>query len=302
MISKTDCIEPRDDRRHSPGEGSLPLWNESYWFPVYDPEKKIGIVTRIGILANQGEANLWMFISHNGKIVHTQNDLHCPVPEGDIDNLQLKDVTYRCLEPLRKWQILYDGGDYACDLIWEAVCPAYLYPTEDGARTDQAPHHLEQSGKVKGTVTIDGVVYELDCMAHRDHSWGGERDWSKMPTWTYTSCEFNEKLSFNAVKISQDADTHFKVGFFWDGEHVMGLEDFDIELFTNPERTRQTGASIWVVNEKGARLEVEAKVLDICALTIGPTQVNDAIVEFRSGDEVGYGIIEYGFQMVDRKI
>ncbi len=299
MLSKTDCIPASDERRHVPGPDSLPLWNESYWFPIYDPRQRIGLVTRIGILPNQGEANLWMFISKDGRIVHDATDLHCPLPEGDVDALTLKNVTYQCLEPLRAWRILYDGGNYGCDLLWEAVCPAYLYPTAEGARTDQAPHHVEQSARVRGTVTVAGREYSLQCMGHRDHSWGGERDWSKMPTWTYVSCEFDEQLSFNTVKISHAADNHFKVGFFWDGEHVMGLRDFDIDLQTNEARTRQIGACLWVVNEKGRRLDVRARVLDVCPVTIGPTQVNDAIVEFRAGDRVGYGIIEYGYQLRD---
>ena len=300
MLSRTDTITAEDERRHAPGPGSLPLWSESYWFPIYDPVTKIGVVTRIGILANQGLANLWMFISRNGKIVHDVTDLACPLPPGDIDNLRLKDVTYRCLDPLRRWALTYEGEGYGVDLLWESFCPVYQYPASPDTSVDQAARHIEQSGRVRGTVTIAGQTYTLDCLGHRDHSWGGERDWAKFNTWTYISCEFDETRSFNAVKISFDPETHLKVGFFWDGEHVMGLQNHDVELRTNPAGTQQTGASIWLVNEKGARHEIEAEVLDICPVTIGPTQVNDAICRFTSDGLVGYGIIEYGYQTEDR--
>ncbi len=296
MISATDMISPQDDRRHAPGPESLPLWSESYWFPVYDPKTQTGVVTRIGILPNQGRATLWMFISHEGRIVHNATDLNCPLPQGDIDELRVGNVTYRCLEPLRKWRLTYDGGDYGMDLLWEAICPVYQYPPPPGTTVDQAARHIEQSGRVRGTVRVAGKDVSVDCFGHRDHSWGGERDWSKLATWTYISCEVDERLSFNAVQIWFGPETSFKVGFFWDGQDVMGLSDLGATIHTNEDRTVQRGASLWLVNEKGQRYEVRGEVIDVCPVRIGPTQVNDAITKFQVGDRVGYGIIEYGYQ------
>ncbi len=290
-------IDPADDRRHTPGPDSLPLWNESYWFPIYDPKSGVGVVTRIGILPNQNEANLWLFITRDGEVVHNATDLHCQIPQGDIDDLTLKNVSYQCLEPLRKWRLLYRGEDCGFDLTWQAICPVYQYPFPPGTSADQAPRHLEQSGRVSGTVAIGNRRYNLDCFGHRDHSWGGERDWSKMPTWSYVSCEFSETLSFNTVKISFAPESHFKVGFFWDGCDVMGVSDLDVDLETDAQGRNQTGLSMWLVNEKGKRYEVTSKVLAVCPVTIGNTQVNDAISEFRTGDLTGYGIIEYGYQL-----
>src|SRR2546425_1096104 len=65
---------PEDDRRHVPGSGSLPLWSESYWFPLYDPDREIGIVFRAGMHVSKGQANLYLFITHRGAVVHTLVD------------------------------------------------------------------------------------------------------------------------------------------------------------------------------------------------------------------------------------
>ena len=296
MISSTDMIDPQDDRRHTPGPDSLPLWSESYWFPIYDPQARVGVVTRIGILPNQGRATLWMFISHEGRIVHNATNLDCPLPEGDIDDLRLGPVAYRCIEPLRKWRLTYDGGDYGMDLEWDAFCPVYQYPAPPGSTVDQAARHIEQSARVRGTITVAGKPIAVNCLGHRDHSWGGERDWTKLCTWTYMSCEFDERLSLNAVQIWFAPEAQFKAGFFWDGSDVMGREDLGAVIHTNEDRTVQTGASLWLVNEKGQRHDLTAEVIDVCPVRIGPTQVNDAITRFRLGDRVGYGIIEYGYQ------
>ena len=40
MASTTHMATLEDDRRHLPGPNALPLWSESYWFPLYDPEQR----------------------------------------------------------------------------------------------------------------------------------------------------------------------------------------------------------------------------------------------------------------------
>src|SRR3990172_630104 len=130
MITDHDMIEARDDRRHAPAADSLPLWNESYWFSFYDPAARIGVVTRMGILQNQGEANVWFYVSKDGKIAHRGTDLRCGVPAGDIDALRMKDVTYRCLEPLRKFRLTYEGTGASMDVTWSGAHPVFLYPVD----------------------------------------------------------------------------------------------------------------------------------------------------------------------------
>ena len=37
--------------------------------------------------------------------------------------------------------------------------------------------------QVARRVTIADVAYPVSCLGHRDHSWGGERDWAKFHRW-----------------------------------------------------------------------------------------------------------------------
>src|SRR5438128_803551 len=74
MASTTHLATPEDDARHTPGPGSLPLWNESLWFPFYDPKSEVGVVLRAGIHPNLREANLFLFLTHRGTVVHSLID------------------------------------------------------------------------------------------------------------------------------------------------------------------------------------------------------------------------------------
>src|SRR5437016_6570509 len=80
MATTSHMATAEDDARHTPGPDSLPLWNESLWFPFYDPASEVGVVLRAGIHANLGEANLFLFLTHRGKVVHSLIDHRLPVP------------------------------------------------------------------------------------------------------------------------------------------------------------------------------------------------------------------------------
>ena len=68
MATTSHMATAEDDARHTPGPDSLPLWNESLWFPFYDPASRIGVVTRIGLLPLQSVANVWMLVTRDGCI------------------------------------------------------------------------------------------------------------------------------------------------------------------------------------------------------------------------------------------
>ena len=70
MATTEHMATPEDDRRHAPGPGARPLWSESYWFPLYDPEREIGVVLRAGMYMKRGDANLYLIVTHKGAIVH----------------------------------------------------------------------------------------------------------------------------------------------------------------------------------------------------------------------------------------
>jgi len=294
MITDRDMIEARDDRRHQPGEDSMPLWNESYWFSFYDPAARIGVVTRIGMLPNRNEANVWYYISKDGKIAHTGTDLRCAVPGGDIDGLSLGDVTIRCIEPLRNFRLTYAGSGASMDVTWSGAHPVFQYPVPPGSTESQFPRHIEQGGRVRGTVTVDGSARAIDTVGHRDHSWGGERDWTRLETWHYISGDFGS-LSFNVVRVMMGGG-EFSAGYVWDGKEIMSVTDIRTEVATDASGRRQTAATIAFLDERERAHAISARVIDVCEVNLGGTRCNDGFAEFRMGDERGYGIVELGTQ------
>jgi hypothetical protein len=157
-------------------------------------------------------------------------------------------VTVRCLEPLRKFRLTYDGSEASMDVLWSGAHPVFLYPVPPGTTESQFPRHIEQGGRVRGTVTVGGQSHAIDTVGHRDHSWGGERDWTRLQTWHYISGDFGD-FSFNVVRVMMDGGD-FSAGYVWDGKEIMPVTDIRTEVATYGTGRRQTAATIAFLDER----------------------------------------------------
>ena len=296
MASTTDLATPEDDRRHAPGPDSLPLWNESLWFPFYDPAQEIGVVLRAGIYPNRNEANLFLFVTHRGTIVHTLVDQRAPVPPVEDGRLAIHGLTIDWQEPLRRFRLRYRQGTVGFDVVWQASSPAYRYPHPDGVSFDQIPGHIEQGGTVRGVVTIGGVDHPIDCPAHRDHSWGGERDWAKFHRWNYLSGEIGPDFWFNAVRIDLGPEVDIRIGCLWNGRELLALTAIELDVATADGGARQTGVVARLTDERGGTHEIVGEEVVVnCPVLYGRTWLKDGFTRYRYGDRVGWGILEHGY-------
>jgi len=127
-------------------------------------------------------------------------------------------------KPLEQFQLTFERDGVSLDVIWESTIPTAMWPYAIRSTVDQSTRHIEHSGTVKGTLRIGETVHRIDCFGHRDHSFGGERNWSTFETWDYLSGEIDENFWFNALKIrltGMPQPAH--VGCLWDGQEVMAL-------------------------------------------------------------------------------
>src|SRR5262245_34861099 len=156
MPTSVHMARPQDDGRHRPGAGALPLWNESFWFPFYDPAAEIGVVLRVGCTPNQGSANLYLFITQGGSIVHSVVDMRAPLPAFEENRLALGGFSMEWEAPLDRFRLRYAHGNHGFDVVWAGYSPTYLYPAPPGTTAEQVTRHIEHAGAVTGTVTIGG--------------------------------------------------------------------------------------------------------------------------------------------------
>jgi hypothetical protein len=132
--------------------------------------------------------------------------------------------------------------------------------------------------------------------AHRDHSWGGERDWSQFHRWTYLSGELGRDFWFNAVRIAFGPGAEITIGCVWDGGELLALSHIAMDVETADGGARQVGVDARLTDERGrVHHVVGEEVLVIAAVQFGKTWLRDGFTRYRSGDRIGWGILEHGY-------
>ena len=296
-------ITVEDDRRHRPGPAALRLWNESFWFPMYDPAADLGVVLRAGEQPNTGFANLYLGITRGGALVHHVMVEDLPLAAFESERLELTaGLTIEWREPLRSFALRYAAGAFGFDLLWEGVAPPYKYPPPPGTSVDQVPRHIEQAGRATGTVTLAGETLPFSGWAHRDHSFGGERDWDKFWRWTYASGAVgdvgSEHLWFNAVEIRFGANfPPIQIGCVSvNGEPAVPLAKVEVEAHADGETRHPLGGALNLVDTGGRSFRVDAeRVVGVVPARFRDTRLFDGLARYRAGELTGHGILETGF-------
>jgi hypothetical protein len=292
------------DGRHRPGAAALQYWNESVWFPMYDPRTDIGIVFRSGIYPKwgAGSSNCFLSIVHEGRIVLTLSDQRAPLPSDDPTRIVTDSgLSIEWEEPLHSFRLRFSLGSHAFDLHWKGMGPPYLYPTMEGQPADMVPRHIEQGGRATGTVRLGGRDFAFDGYAHRDHTYGGERDWNHFYRWNYLSGEFDQ-FWFNAVRIKFHADMDWlRIGCIWDGARLLALHDVSMRVQTADGGTRLVAAEATLTDELGRAHHIASgRICGVAPVLIWNTWLKDFLVEYRMNGRIGYGVFEHGYREGDR--
>lgn len=297
MITEKDGLKhkPYSDDECVPGHSDT--WQESLYFGFRDAEKDIWGITRIGLEPNLKTANSFFIVTKGGEVVHRTVKTHLPIPEADWDDISLAGVTYKIIEPLKKFRLMLDVEEAKVDVVWDGFTEVFDYrDNKTPVPNKLAGSHYEQTGEVTGSVIIRGERFDIRGYGQRDHSWG-RRDFDGIENWWWMTGIFGKECSFNTWSVLCDGKrTHS--GYIFDGKRNIGIVDAQIELEFEADGSTPKGAQLRLTDEKGGTLEATAEaIIHLPAFNFGKIgQVSHDPSIYRMKDKVGFGIIEYEFQ------
>ena len=182
---------PDDDLPH-PLPPNEPLWNESFLWHIASDDGEVSFWLKTGTSSWNREVTMEdIFICRPRGVVWYEQ---CYSKREENPNAFLfGGVKYRCIEPLKRWNIQYDGPMRECTISEMMAGPVPAYRAErvsfeleteagspmwytakksmDGVMQFGKAHN-EQSGRFKGWVNINGERREIKGTYFRDHSWG----------------------------------------------------------------------------------------------------------------------------------
>ena len=159
-----------DDEFHPPTSDD-PYWTETCWFTFAVPERRLSGQLYPFFRTNQkvcaAAAYVWDETGDQPwNVRYAKNFWHLPIPDQPLSDITLANgIHYRCRSPQQSYELTYhdpDGDDLHIELTYEAVArPNYL-----------GESHLDQPGRYRGTILLDGEEIAVDAYGFRDRSWG----------------------------------------------------------------------------------------------------------------------------------
>ncbi len=326
-------LEPEDEYCHTPDAAKN--YNESMYFNVFDPAKKIGGWFRLGNRVNEGYAEMSAclylpdgrigFMFGRPKIDHN-------------DELNAGGMRVAVIEPFKRLRVTYDGKilllsnplemahpsqafknnplvDCKVDLDYRGIAPMYggRPVREDGSEIPIDPEkafakaHYEQHVAAKGSFDIGGQRWEVDGFGLRDKSWG-PRYWQSISWYRWLPMNFGPDFGMMISLIgSEDGAVRRSGMVLRNGEYVM-IHDARIESEWD-EHWYQTTFRAWAKTDERA-YEVHGKVMSMIPLrnrrrrddgTELVTRITEGMTEYTCDGKTGYGLSEYLDQIVDGK-
>lgn len=325
-------LAPEDEYTHTPDATSN--YNESMYFNMFDPARKIGGWFRIGNRPNEGHAEMTTCLYLPGGRVAF---MYAKPKISNNKQLAAGGMKIEVVEPFKRLRVTYDGKAVVLDdpfdmaepskafrdnpvlpckveLDYEGVSPMFGGETvkEDGSALDIDPEksfakaHYEQHVAAKGRFTVGDEVFEVSGFGLRDKSWG-PRYWQAIHWYRWLPMNFGRDFAMMLSIVAGESGEPRQGGMVLkDGKYDL-ISEVSIDTDWD-ENWYQTGLRARVKTRSGAEYDIEGKVLSLIPLRNrrkAPdgaelnTRITEGMTEYRCNGMVGYGMSEYLDQIVE---
>jgi hypothetical protein len=214
-----DSFGPKDDN---------PYWNESVWFSLSIPERRIHGSIQYYFRPNMGMLNggpmIWDAERRNQWDCLHYNWSHLQAAPAGADKFNMtarNSLSCKVLEPLTRYKLDYDRDGFLLDLTWTAIGPMHHLKTDDAGQTATAKFHIEQPGKMTGTMRRGGEEFAIDCLSMRDTSFGA-RDYESLACGGYF-WGIAADSAFHAIAMGEGQTARSIGGFIWKDGQLASL-------------------------------------------------------------------------------
>lgn len=211
------------NRPHQPDDREL--WQESDWLTCYDPDSGAGATSRLGRQPNRGKGQPSLFCFIAGAQRFFMKDpggrgLDCDTSKDDVWADGCRVAGHR-VDALGDGRMRY-RWDYPETAAALEFADGFFIPRgwdTSGKGADiiswiNPDGHLECAGRIRGWMRVGKTQVRIDCLGHRDRSWGYRRNYISMMKnmlggWGTTGRDF----SFATMMLHVKTGDRFVTGF-----------------------------------------------------------------------------------------
>lgn len=259
--AEVPAFDASDDGLH---EHSRDFYDtETFWYSFFVPHRKMGgwLYTSLRSQPGTCAGGAWIWDDRSADpwlIPFFEQFSWLRYPAGsDAGRLRFPTgMTIEALRPLTSYDLAYTDRDrLAVDLRFEALeAPVAL---RSGAPPYPRAHHFDQTGRVTGTVRLDGEQIDVDCYAMRDRSWGRrtERGYSRVGYVWAASAD----TSFLAYSLPNESEDRIHTGYLRSGSEVSYLLGGSRRTERDPTTGWITAMTVDATDERGRALHADGR-------------------------------------------
>lgn len=192
-----------------PAEPGAAGFGDAVTFAFGDPGRGLCGSARLGLVPGEPAlASGLGLLFRDGELAAVDAAGGIELEEADWSAIEAGDVRATIEEPLRAWQVVYDGDDGGFELRFEALAPAAEVGGGALAASAAALHGYEQPCRVTGTVRCGDERLRVECLGQRGHQWGAP-DWERIALARTVSAWFEDAPAVALASVRPEgADGH----------------------------------------------------------------------------------------------
>ena len=156
--------------------GSDPHWMDRFFFGCHNTEGTLHLMAGMGTYPNVNVMDGFVCVRNKDVQRNIRLSRHL---QADRANTKVGPLSFKVLEPLKRWGIYLDDNDYdiGCSIEFDGRVAPYLFPKIGGGDSESgAQVHYNQPGRYTGSITFEGQQFNVDgFLGARDRSWGIRR-------------------------------------------------------------------------------------------------------------------------------
>jgi phosphohistidine swiveling domain-containing protein len=178
-----------------------------------------------------------------------------------------------------------------------------LSPEARGWLQELGGHHVEQSGRWRGTLEVDGRPLFFDGRGSRDHSWG-LRDWEAADYWRLFMAPISDRLAVHAMIVSARGRL-VTGGFLWRDGRVERISRVEYAA-TRDAAGRPRAFELELMAETGP-LRLSGQIERTVTIPVDPERrlwrhlagrpyrllLHENFTRYELGGDVGHGMAEF---------
>lgn len=139
---------------------------ERFYVGCHNAEGTLHFTSGLGSYPNRNIMDGYVCVRHNDVQYNLRVSRHL---QGDRTNTKVGPLSFKVIEPLKRWSVHIDDNDYGIRGSVEFEGRGAPYLTAPRA-------HYDHLGRFKGSITLEGQQFSVDSfIGARDRSWGMRR-------------------------------------------------------------------------------------------------------------------------------